>query len=254
MRTTLGLALLFVFQSACTPGVGPLYVVSLKPATAGCPAPKDTDLTLTALTQVDIAAAPSLELWAKIGGGLDFFGTQTPLSVTMNSTLSRNVERIVIRSVFIKYSSKPTIPGLSATLSDTVPRTMLLSREVPEANLAIPLFGPNGLSKLAALSPSNTDKYEFTSTIEIRGVIEPGGSEIRTAPISMPMTLVKSEVTCRATPNDQRLKRFGNPPIPSCSPSIGMGRRYTENDCCATVDANGNAALDVNTPGCDVLP
>jgi len=259
MRTTLGLAIFFLTQAACTPGNGPLYIEAVRVAGPGCIPPKLTDPSLNAFPVVDVAASPSVDVFAQVGGFVFFFGSQRPLGVTMNPNIAdRNRERIVIRSVLLRYSSKPAISGLSGTRSDTVSDTVLrsglITPQTTNFQIPIPLFGANALAKLEALVPSNTDKFEFTSTFELRGVTEPSGAEIRTPPVSIPMTLVKSEVTCRATPKDQRLMQSGLGPVPGCAASTGFQRRYTENDCCAMVDAAGDPSIDVNTPGCDVIP
>lgn len=260
MRTCLPLivAVMSLLGSACTPGNGPLFVNSVRTSVSGPTGCIPTKENVTSIGMVDVAAPPELEVTAFIGGAKDFFSptAQPPLSVTSGQLLSSTSrERLVIQKVFLRYSSKPAIPGLTATITDVVPRTLVLSVDSPtEISLQVPLFGANARAKLEALSPSNADSFQFTSTFEIQGVTEPGGAEFRTPPISMPMTLVKTEVTC-STPNDQRLKRFSSPAqgLRGCS-FLGLNRRFGPGDCCLTVDASGNPALDLSQPGCDVLP
>lgn len=243
---------------ACTPGNGPLYVSSVK-----------NNVLLTSMTLgtvctgrgdvssmfVDVAATPDIEVSASLAGFREYFGGQQPLTVGTQPLGAVNRERLVIQKVVIRYSSRPAIPGLTATTTDTVPRTQLLSNETPaDLALSVPLFGPSARARLEALAASNADSFQFTSTFEIHGVTEPGGSEFRTPPVSIPMTLVKTEVTC-STPNDQRLKRYSNPAQATRGCTFnGLNRRFGPGDCCLTVDAAGNPALDLSQPGCDVLP
>lgn len=258
MRTCLPLIVVMSLASACTPGNGPLFVSSVRSSVSGvggCVASKEP---ISSLGLVDVAAPPEIEITAFLGGMTDFFNgaAQPPVLVTGGQQLAASSrERLVVQRVFLRYSSRPAIPGLTATITDAVPRTLLVTPASPsEVSLQVPLFGANARAKLEALSPSNADSFQFTSTFEIQGVTEPSGTEFRTAPVSMSMTLVKTEVTC-STPNDQRLKRFSSPSqlIRGCS-FLGLNRRFGPGDCCLTVDASGNPALDLSQPGCDVLP
>ncbi len=260
MRTCLSLivTVMVFLGSGCTPGNGPLFVNNVRSSVSGTSGCLPSKESVASLGLVDVAAPPEIEVSAFLGGVKEYFdpAAQVPLVVTGGQVLSSSSrERLVVQKVFLRYSSKPAIPGLTATITDVIPRTLVLSVNSPgEISLQVPLFGANARAKLEALSPSNADSFQFTSTFEIQGVTEPGGSEFRTPPVSMPMTLVKTEVTC-STPNDQRLKRFSTaaPLLNGCS-FLGLNRRFGPGDCCLTVDASGNPALDLSQPGCDVLP
>ncbi len=257
MRTSLLLLFtLIALCSACSAGNGPLYLSSVRssvPGPGACSAAKDP---VTSIGLVDVAADPEVEVTAFITGMTDFYNPEAqPKLVTGSQQLApASRERLLVQRVFLRYSAKPTIPGLSS-VTDTVVRTLALPPTSPvEVPLQVPLFGPNVLKKFQALAASNTDSFAFTSTFEIQGVTQPSGAEFSTPPFSMPMTLVKTEVTC-STMNDQRLKRFSSatPQVRGCSFN-GLNKRFSSGDCCLTVDAMGNPALDLSQPGCDVLP
>lgn len=259
MRTSALLSLLLV--SACAPQSGPLYVTSVQPnlvGMMGCEPPQNDALIVSGFGTIDVAAPPDLVVWANIGGMPQYFQVQSQPPLIVNTggqqqqIAASGRERLMLQRVVLRYSSRPAIPGLTATVTDTIPRSVPVTPESTRVTMQIPLFGPNALARLAQLSPSNTDTYQFTSTFEIQGVSDPTGAEIKLQPVSMPMTLVKSEVTC-AAPNDPRLKRYDNLTARSCT-FIGALRRFSRGDCCNRVDASGNPELDLNTPGCDVLP
>ena len=262
MRTYLPLLITLVsLCSACSAGNGPLYLSSVRPSVTGmgaCIAAKDP---VTSIGLVDVAATPEVEVTAFIAGMADFYNTEAqPRLITGGQQLAPvSRERLLVQRVFLRYSAKRAesgamISGLSS-VTDTVARTLALPPGSPlEVPLQVPLFGPNVLKKFKALEASNTDSFEFTSTFEIQGVTQPSGAEFSTPPFSMPMTLVKTEVTC-STMNDQRLKRFSSatPQVRGCS-FIGLNKRFSAGDCCLTVDAMGMPALDLSQPGCDVFP
>ncbi|MBE2253653.1 MAG: hypothetical protein IAE78_29260 [Myxococcus sp.] len=265
---TLAPLLLIASLGACTPGNGPLYVKQITASAVGmvggCATNKET---ITSLGVVDVAAPPEVEISAELGGLEEFFGatSQRPVVVTGGQVLSSTGrEHLLVQNVFLRYASKPGIPGLTPgaasqaeclakRMCDLVPRTLLLNRESSISTfMQVPLFGANAREKLAAaISPSNADAYQFTVTFEIQGVTEPGGVEFRTPPVPVPLTLVKSEVIC--TSADTRLRRFTNtdPNKRACN-FIGAKTRFTPADCCNLLDANGVPALDLATPGCDV--
>jgi hypothetical protein len=258
MRSSLPLIVtLLSLCSACSAGNGPLYLSSVRssvPGPGACTAAKDP---VTSIGLLDVAADPEVEVTAFITGMADFYNPEAqPRVITGSQQLApASRERLLVQRVLLRYSSKPAIPGLTASITDTVARTLALPPASPlEVPIQVPLFGPNVLKKLQALQASNTDSFAFTSTFEIQGVTQPSGAEFSTPPFSMPMTLVKTEVTC-STVNDQRLKRFSSatPQIRACS-FIGLNKRFGPGDCCLTVDAMGNPALDLTQPGCDVLP
>jgi hypothetical protein len=244
---------------ACTPGNGPLFVSSVQNNVASVGMTGATCISGTGVTSMflDVAATPAVEVAASISGHVQYFAAQQPLVVGTTRQLASPAtrERLIVQRVFLRYASKPAIPGLTATVTDSVPRTLILSSETKgDVQLSVPLFGANAQAKLAALAPSNTDSFQFTATFEIQGVTDPAGAEFRTPPMSIPITLVKSEVTC-ATPNDQRLKQFSNPAQPARACTFnGLNRRLNTGDCCLKVDAAGDPVIDVNEPGCDVLP
>lgn len=256
--------LLALVCSACSPGNGPLFVASVRTSSAGATGCASSSMSqISTLGVVDVAAPPEVEVTATLGGMADFFNTlaQPRVALSNGQQLSpAGRERLVVQRVFLRYTATPKIAGIGTkagepTITDSIPRTLLIAPPVPtELPMQVPLFGPNARTKLAALGASNLDEYQFTATFEIQGVTEPSGSEFRTPPVAVPMTLVKTEVLC-ATPNDQRLKRFSSaaPLIRGCS-FLGLNRRFSPGDCCLTVDASGNAALDLSQPGCDVLP
>lgn len=258
--------LLALVCSACSPGNGPLFVSSIRTSTAGANGCSNTNATagqLSTLGILDVAAPPDVEVTASLGGMADFFNATAQPRVALSTgqqLAPAGRERLVVQRVFVRYMATPKIAGIGTkpgepTITDSIPRTLVIAPPVPtELPIQVPLFGPNARTKLAALGASNLDEYQFTATFEIQGVTEPSGAEFRTPPVAVPMTLVKTEVIC-ATPNDQRLKRFSSasPLIRGCS-FLGLNRRFSPGDCCLTVDASGNAALDLSQPGCDVLP
>ncbi|MDP3504586.1 MAG: hypothetical protein Q8S33_29880 [Myxococcales bacterium] len=262
MRTCL-LTLTSFTLLACTPGNGPIFVSSVKGNTlatsmmaASTCVPTSGDVTSLF---VDAAAGPDAEVLAVLAGYIQYFGTKQPLVVGLaNPTIVAPVglERFVVQRVLLRYASRPTIPGLTASVTDTVTLTRVITSTTPvDITVSVPLFGPNARDRIAALSGSNTDPpYQFTSTFELQGVIEPSGAEFKTQPFPMPITLVKSEVIC-STAQDQRLKRFRNAAIATraCF-SSSLGRRLDSSDCCLKVDMNGTPEIDANEPGCDVLP
>jgi len=260
MRSSLPLIVtLLSLCSACSAGNGPLYLSSVRSSVPGPGACTAAKAPVTSIGLLDVAAAPEVEVTAFITGMADFYNPEAqPRVITGSQQLApASRERLLVQRVLLRYSSKPAIPGLTASITDTVARTLALppasSLEVP---IQVPLFGPNVLKKLQALQASNTDPpFAFTSTFEIQGVTQPSGAEFSTPPFSMPMTLVKTEVTC-STMNDQRLKRFSSatPQIRGCS-FIGLNKRFGPGDCCLKVDANGQPIADPSfEPGCDVLP
>lgn len=257
------LLLSILTTAACTPGVGPLYIASINksfitPMIGTCGPEKDP---LTNLGVIDVAAGPDMEISATIGGVEDYFAGQQGTIVSSGQILApASREHLTVQKVFVRYASKPAIPGLTpgpegqaaciaAGKCDLIPRTLLLSNTSSKPVMQVPLFGNNARAKLEALSASNLDSFQFTVTFEIQGISEPAGSEFRTPPVSIPLTLVKSEVTCAAA-SDQRLKRYINPaPATRGCNFIGATRRFGAADCC-----NNPTVVDPSEPGCDVAP
>lgn len=245
-----------VCGTSCTTGVGPLAVTSIQPYKLTCEFPAEDDLNITSIETMDVASDPKVTLVATISGG-EFFETaqaQPALVVGGKTIAPEGRDSITIQRVNLRYTARPPIPGLGASVVDTVPLTGLISSAVPTLRIAFPLFGPTARKQFRALGASNTDPaIQFTSSFEFVGVTT-SGAEIRTAPVPIPMNLVKSEITCATT--DPRIRRFtdGNA-FDGCF-SAGFARRLANEPslCCNKLDPTTQTPLVTATPGCDILP
>ena len=245
-----------VIGIGCTPGVGPLSVTSVQPLTNNCEFPEAEDLNISSIELLDVAADPKATLVATLSGG-DFFtgGTAQPPVVVGGRTISpEGRDSITILRVNLRYTAKPPIPGLGASVVDTVPLTGLISSAVPTLRIAFPLFGPTARKQFKALGASNVDPpIQFTPSFQFVGVTT-SGAEIRTAPVPIPTNLIKSEITCASA--DPRIRRFTDAnAIDGCF-SAGVGRRLANDRslCCDKLDPMTQTPLVTSTPGCDTLP
>lgn len=254
------LLIVTLVAAGCTPGVGPIYVEKLRPiiqnGNGGCGTPTEESAIITRLNLIDVAATPDFEVAAAIGGLADFFSNQSQPGVVLadNRRLNPDArERLMIQRILLRYSSRPAIPGVTATLTDTIPLVTPITRENTKVQLVVPLFGKNVRDQLARLSPSNTDPpFQFVTTFEIQGTMM-SGAEFRTDPVSFPMNLVKSEVSCPRM-NDPRLVRYSPADQALSCNFLGLDKRLDSSACCDNLDASGNPALDFSRLGCDVLP
>ncbi|MBL8920916.1 MAG: hypothetical protein JNJ54_18785 [Myxococcaceae bacterium] len=258
MRTS-ALIIAGLLAAGCTPGVGPIYVEKLRPiiqTANGCGLAMEETAIITRLDLIDVAATPDFEVVAALGGLADFFSNQSQPGVVLSDNRRLNPdarERLMVQRILLRYSSRPAIPGITATMTDTIPLVTPITRENTKVQLVIPLFGKNVRDQLARLSPSNTDPpYQFVSTFELQGTMM-SGAEFRTDPVSFPMNLVKSEVNC-TSPADPRLERYSPADRALSCNFVGLGKRIGSNFCCNNLDGTGNPALDFGRLGCDVLP
>ncbi len=242
--------------TACTTSQGPVYVQRVSPIVdtgMGCGIIDDDTIIITDVPLLDIAAGePDVSVTLHIGGFDEFFSIESnpPLAVTGGRQLAAGGrDRVLIQQIVLRYASKPSIPGITAQLTDTIPKVVPVSRP-GEFRIFSPLFGSNARARLEALSPSNTDKFQFTTTIEVQGVTEPGGTPWRSQPIAMPITLVKSEVSCPGQAST-KLKRYTSAgDAPTVAETLckyrGLGRRMTQDDCCTV--------FRPEIPGCEQAP
>jgi hypothetical protein len=235
-RLSITSALMMVGLSGCTAGNGPFYVVAVYPiipATCSAAPPTTMGGGITRFAVMDVRAEPHLWVSAQLGGPTQFFDTvnQPPMTLFGGRQIAPpGRDRANVRNVVLRYSSRPPIPGLTATVTDTIPIAANLSADnLGQVSLPVPLFGPNARNKLRDLVESNEDTFDFTSTLEIQGVLDQSGAEWRTAPFSMPMTLVKSAFNCRDPNVDQRVRTF--PGGQFCN-SLGVNQRVDANSCC----------------------
>jgi hypothetical protein len=247
-----------VLGTACTPGNSPLYVDRVRPLLpmgTGCSLSDDENLLIRNLDLIDVAATPDFEVAAVVRGMADFFSVQSQPGIVLSSgnRLTADArDRITLTRILLRYSSRPAIPGITASLTDTIPITVVITREAQQVIVPVPLFGKNVRDQLAKLSPSNTDPpFQFVSTFELQGTTM-SGAEVRTDPVPFPMNMVKSEVTC--TSADTRLIRYTNPGVAASCQFAGLGQRLGPSSCCNQLDASGNPSLDFTRLGCDVLP
>lgn len=253
----LTLIALFALTAGCTTGNSPLYVQWLRPLLpmgSTCAPPMDEKVGIGNLELIDVAASPDFEVLAVLGGMEDYFAaqSQTQVSLTSGNRLnSDGRDRLTVQRVVLRYASRPPIPGITASLTDTYPISIPITKDTTDVLVPIPLFGTNARKALANLSPSNTDPpFQFSTTFEIQGVAV-SGAEFRTDPFTFPMGLVKSEVQC--TTADTRIVRYNGTGTLSCQ-FVGLGQRIGPSLCCNNVDAAGNPTLDFTRSGCDVLP
>lgn len=254
---TLTLIALLALAAGCTSGNSPIYVRSMRPlfpAGTTCAPPMDEKVAIGNLELIDVAATPDFEVLAVLGGMSDYFAAQSQSQIALasgNRLTADGRDRLTVQRVVLRYSSRPAIPGVTASLTDTYPITIPITKETSDVFVPIPLFGKNVRDQLAKLSASNTDPpFQFVSTFEVQGVAS-SGQEFRTDPISFPMGLVKSEVTCMTA--DPRIQRYNGSGTASCQ-FVGINQRIGPSLCCNQVDASGNPTLDFSRSGCDVLP
>lgn len=252
------LSLAVVIGAACTPGVGPLAVTNVQPYKGNCEFPEADELGINRFETVDVAADPKIMLVATISGG-EFFASaaaQPPLVVGGRTLAPEGRDSITIQRLNVRYTAKPPIPGLGASVVDTVAMTGLISRDVPTLRFGFQLFGPTARKQFRALGASNTDPpIQFTASFEFQGVTT-SGAEVRTAPVPVPMNIIKSEITCASA--DPRIRRFDDPNATENSTcfSAGIGRRLANDAtlCCNQIDPMTSAPRVTSTPGCDILP
>lgn len=252
------LSLAVVIGTGCTPGIGPLAVSAIQPYKPNCEFPDDDSLGVNSFDTVDVAADPKIMLVATISGG-EFFASnssQPPLVVGGRVIAPESRDSITIQRVNIRYTAKPPIPGLGASVVDVIPLTGIISRDAPTLRMGFPLFGAIARKQFRSLGASNVDPpIQFTASFEFQGVTT-SGAEIRTAPVPLPMNLIKSEITCATA--DPRIRRFESPSATEASAcfSAGIGVRLGNNPmlCCDALDPMTQTPRVTPTPGCDILP
>ncbi|MBM4784038.1 MAG: hypothetical protein GQE15_40730 [Archangiaceae bacterium] len=236
----------------CTSGTSPIYVSRLRALDPQTCAPLAEEFITPGFDLIDVAADPQASVFAVLSGGADFFSNQPAQTVGTRTIAPTGRDGVMVQRIVLRYTSKPPIPGLAASVTDTIFKTVTITKESEEAIITVPLFGPNARAKLRSLGASNTDTYQFVSTFEFQGVTTQSNFEFKTGAIPVPMTLVKSEVTC--SPEDPRLKRFTTPQ--TCF-SAGVNNRLVGNTalCCnAGIDpATGQPRITAEA-GCDILP
>lgn len=236
----------------CTNGNSPLYVSRLRALDQQTCAPLAEEVITPGFDLVDVAADPQASVFAVLSGGADFFAGQPSQAVGNRVLAQTGRDSLIVQRIVLRYTSKPPIPGLAASVTDTIFKTVTITKDSDEAIITVPLFGPNARAKLRSLAASNTDTYQFVSNFEFQGVTALSNVEFKTTSIPVPMNLVKSEVTC--SPEDPRLKRFVTPQ--TCF-SAGVNNRLVGNTtlCCnAGIDpATGQPRITAEA-GCDILP
>lgn len=241
--------------AACTTSQGPIYVARVSPIVdtgMGCSIIDDDTIILTDIPLLDIGAGePDVSVTLHMGGFDEFFSLDSnpALAITGGRQLAAGGrDRVLIQQIVLHYASKPSIPGITAQLTDTIPKVVPISRP-GEVAIFSPLFGTNARARLEALAGSNTDKFQFTTTIEVQGVTEPGGTPWRSQPIAMPITMVKSE---SAMCMNGKFKRYNSiQDAPTTQEMLckyrGLGRKLVvPDDCCVTFRAD--------IPGCEQAP
>lgn len=236
----------------CTTGNSPLYVSRVRAIDQKTCIPLGETVLQGSFDLIDVAADPQATVYAVLSGGPDFFAGQPQQQVGTRLLAPAGRDGAIVQKIVLRYTSKPPIPGLSASVTDTILKTVTITKDSDEAFIPVELFGPNARAKLRALAPSNTDTYQFVTNFEFQGVTSLSNVEFKTSPIPIPMTLVKSEVTC--SPEDPRLKRFSTPQ--PCF-SAGVETRLVGNTglCCnAGIDSATGQPRITAEPGCDILP
>lgn len=252
------LSLAVVIGTACTPGIGPISVTSIQPFKPNCELPETDDPNVNSFDIVDVAADPKIMLVATLSGGESFVSAvgQPPLLVGQRTLAPEGRDSITIQRVNIRYTARPPIPGLGASVVDTIPLTGVISKEVPSLRMGFPLFGQIARKQFRALGASNTDpSIQFTASFEFQGVTT-SGAEVRTAPVPIPMNIIKSEITCVSA--DPRIRRFQDSTALESTAcfSAGIGRRLGNERmlCCDSLDPATQSLLVTSTPGCDIIP
>lgn len=229
--------------ASCTSGNGPFYISAFPAFNADCIL--EEDIFRSRFTTLDVAAEPEVLVGVRLSGFSEFSDSQSqpPIIIGTRRLTAPQRDRALVQRVVLRYSSRPSIPGISASLVDTIPLTIPMTPVGDEYRFAIPFLGPNARQRLRDLPASNSDAYVFTTMIELQGITEPSGVEWRTTPVPFSAErLVKSEVTCN-NPADNRLKSLGS----AFCVYRGDGVRLTTNDCCNLATPN-----DVSTDrGCD---
>lgn len=252
MRKLVTISML-VAMSACTAGNGPFYVAAVRPINdATCGVVTTKEVFLSRFDLVDVRAEPNVWVTAQLSGGAEFadMTAQPPLIITGGRTVApASRDRGVVQRIVLRYASRPAIPGLTAAVTDIIPVEGLInSAGGNELHMRVPLFGPNARAKLRDLAPSDEDSFQFSSSFEFQGVLDPSGAEWRAAPVSVPMTLVKSAFVC-TDPVDQRVRTFaGGSRCVSAGVNQVGSTRVSAGSCC-----NNGGMIDLSTPGCDRL-
>lgn len=240
------LLLSVVVGLGCTPGQGPVHIRGVLPLSTEDCKPVE-GLSVQSIDFIDVAGDPEVFLYVELGGLEDFTATTTQPQILVNGrsiSSPGSRERVQLQSVVLTYRSTPSIAGINDRLRDEVPLFVTLDETVSNPRIPVPVFGRQAREKLRALPGDNAAEYQFTTSIELRGILDPSQAPIRTPPVVMPSRLFKTEVRC---PNqaDPRLAKRRNPDL-FCSYK-GLGQRFEDADCC-----NLPQPTDVDKrPGCD---
>lgn len=215
----------------CTPGQGPVHIRGvLPPSVENCDPVEEKGVPYFEF--IDVAADPEVYLYLELGGLEDFVSTTTQPQIIVNGrsiSSPGSRERVQIQTAVLTYRSTPTINGINDRLRDEVPMFVALDETVANPRIAVPLFGRLAREKLRALPGDNAAEYQFTTSIELRGILDPSNAPIRTPPVLMPSRLFKTEVRCLSQ-TDSRLSKLSNNNL-FCTYK-GLGERYTTRDCC----------------------
>lgn len=216
----------------CTPGQGPVHIRGVLPASAEDCTPVD-GMGVAYFEFIDVAGDPEVYLFLELGGLEDFSATTTQPQILVNGrsiSSPGSRERVQIQSAVLTYRSVPSISGINDRLRDEVPLFVPLDETISNPRIAVPLFGRQAREKFRALPGDNAAEYQFTTSIELRGILDPSQAPIRTPPVLMPSRLFKTEVRCPNQADSRLAKRRNNDLY--CSYK-GLAERYTDADCCS---------------------
>jgi hypothetical protein len=203
-----------------------------------------TEFVQGAFSLVDVAAQdPDARILVELQGQAIFTQTtsQPPLQVGARVLAPGGRDSARFERIELRYSSRPSIPGITANTVDTVPFTAAAGADL---RVPVPLFGREMVRRLNELPPDNAASFDLTVSFEIIGSMVLSGAPIRTESTPFPIRIVKSEVACMGT--DTRLARFTpnlSPGLRACS-YFGLGQRFTATQCCT-------AAGNMGQPGCE---
>jgi hypothetical protein len=219
---------------------------------------------LVGLSLLDVAARDAeFWVWTELTGfeALAQATAQPPVQIGTRVLASAGRDRVRFDRVELRYTSKPTMPGVvnagSARESvDTIP--LALPPGAGTVVATVPLLGKTLVKAFNDLPPTTvgdstapTAGYDLSVTFQIVGSLTESATPIRTDAFSFPIRVVKSDVgsapgAIKCDPNDLRLAPF-NPGTAAGARACnyyGVGRRFGSSQCCSNAANNGQLGCE----------